>query len=779
MPDLQFQKVVQSNIDVLDFGVRDLEAIVTASGTILYSSTGYGGGVSSYFLSNGGSVSLVDTALFDLDADAGQGGEIEVVDGGDTLLVGGVAGGKVLRFDLVGLGQIGGMNEMNVAGSGSYAALAETDSGHILTADQAGSGVLTYTMGNNGLTLRNTEADTAASHAVHVSDVKLVTLSNGTEVLLSASQGERGISSYRMSGFDPVLADSMGPDEGAGIMIPTDMAVMQMGTLSFVIVASMPGSGNSGALTVMQIDGNGQLSVTDHVLDSLDMRFGAVQAIDTIEINGRWYVAAGGGDDGISLFVVLPGGTLQHLSTVEDSLTSTLDGVTAISLAFAGGDLQVFAASGAEGGISQFTYDLAGTGQTKLANANGQVLNGSSGHDILVGQGGNDRLQAGAGNDTLMGGDGRDTLSGGAGNDLYIITQDGVRDTITDFNPNQDTIDLSFWSFLYSTDSLDIVRIDGGVRITHRGESLDVLKGTNGSLNVEQVRDAITLGPARSIPIEFDEADDTTTSAAPSNDNDILQGTSGTDSLSAMLGDDTLYGWGGDDTLIGGYGDDLIFAGAGDDNLRGGRDADTIHGEAGNDFIQGQDGNDSITGGDGDNKLFGQRGDDTLVGGAGRDTLNSGGSSDLLIGGDGRDWFRAGNSEDTLFGGNGNDTMFGNSEDDILHGGPGFDRLFGGGGDDLILPGPDNDFIKGGTGADTFVFMPNMGRDQLLGFDRTEDTLRISSDLLSGQTNGWQVVQEYASVVGKDVVFDFGDGNQIVLLWGNNLGGLSDDIEII
>jgi hypothetical protein len=57
--------------------------------------------------------------------------------------------------------------------------------------------------------------------------------------------------------------------------------------------------------------------------------------------------------------------------------------------------------------------------------------------------------------------------------------------------------------------------------------------------------------------------------------------------------------------------------------------------------------------------------------------------------------------------------------------------------------------------------------------------LRISSDLLSGQTNGWQVVQEYASVVGKDVVFDFGDGNQIVLLWGNNLGGLSDDIEII
>jgi hypothetical protein len=294
MPDLQFQKVVQSNIDVLDFGVRDLEAIVTASGTILYSSTGYGGGVSSYFLSNGGSVSLVDTALFDLDADAGQGGEIEVVDGGDTLLVGGVAGGKVLRFDLVGLGQIGGMNEMNVAGSGSYAALAETDSGHILTADQAGSGVLTYTMGNNGLTLRNTEADTAASHAVHVSDVKLVTLSNGTEVLLSASQGERGISSYRMSGFDPVLADSMGPDEGAGIMIPTDMAVMQMGTLSFVIVASMPGSGNSGALTVMQIDGNGQLSVTDHVLDSLDMRFGAVQAIDTIEINGRWYVAAGG-----------------------------------------------------------------------------------------------------------------------------------------------------------------------------------------------------------------------------------------------------------------------------------------------------------------------------------------------------------------------------------------------------------------------------------------------------------------------------------------------------
>ena len=84
-----------------------------------------------------------------------------------------------------------------------------------------------------------------------------------------------------------------------------------------------------------------------------------------------------------------------------------------------------------------------------------------------------------------------------------------------------------------------------------------------------------------------------------------------------------------------------------------------------------------------------------------------------------------------------------------------------------------------GAGADTFIFEANMGADELLGFSRTEDVLHISSDLLNGQTTGAQVLAAYGSVVGKDVVLDFGDGNTITLLWANRLDGIADDIFVI
>ena len=87
--------------------------------------------------------------------------------------------------------------------------------------------------------------------------------------------------------------------------------------------------------------------------------------------------------------------------------------------------------------------------------------------------------------------------------------------------------------------------------------------------------------------------------------------------------------------------------------------------------------------------------------------------------------------------------------------------------------------MKGGVGADTFVFEANMGADEILAYDTDEDILRINSNLLDGESTGAQVVDAYASVVGSHVVFDFGDGNTITLLWTGTLDGLADDILIV
>ncbi|WP_428805219.1 retention module-containing protein [Vibrio satsumensis] len=72
-------------------------------------------------------------------------------------------------------------------------------------------------------------------------------------------------------------------------------------------------------------------------------------------------------------------------------------------------------------------------------------LTGGTGNDRLVGGAGDDTLVGGDGNDTLIGGGGSDILTGGNGMDsfVWLNIEDGVEDTITDFNLSEgDQIDL-------------------------------------------------------------------------------------------------------------------------------------------------------------------------------------------------------------------------------------------------------------------------------------------------------------------------------------------------
>jgi Ca2+-binding RTX toxin-like protein len=76
------------------------------------------------------------------------------------------------------------------------------------------------------------------------------------------------------------------------------------------------------------------------------------------------------------------------------------------------------------------------------------TLLGGDGDDRLRGNGGDDDLIGNAGSDTLAGGRGRDILTGDSGADIFDFnnlrdSRDGsTRDVITDFNQNNDLIDL-------------------------------------------------------------------------------------------------------------------------------------------------------------------------------------------------------------------------------------------------------------------------------------------------------------------------------------------------
>jgi len=90
----------------------------------------------------------------------------------------------------------------------------------------------------------------------------------------------------------------------------------------------------------------------------------------------------------------------------------------------------------------------------------GDTLTGTQGNDVLNGHAGADRIDGGAGADVINGGSGRDALYGGAGADTFVYRAltDSYRnyeaagltatDTLYDFTPGQDRIDVSALGFL-------------------------------------------------------------------------------------------------------------------------------------------------------------------------------------------------------------------------------------------------------------------------------------------------------------------------------------------
>jgi parallel beta-helix repeat protein len=265
--------------------------------------------------------------------------------------------------------------------------------------------------------------------------------------------------------------------------------------------------------------------------------------------------------------------------------------------------------------------------------AGANTLTGSSANETLAGLAGADTLSAGAGADYLIGGAGADHLSGGAGADTFVFgalsdsyanTAQGVdrSDTITDFDYDTDTLDLSALGF-----SALGTGHGGTLQYTQNGQGQSI---TLQSLDPDANGNTFKLvlehqSYINNAAILFGEPVATDFNQAPSSYDDyyIDQPTSGDDSLTGYFSDDRLRGLAGNDTLSGA---------AGNDTLAGDAGADSLDGGSGNDELAGGTGKDGLAGGAGDDQLNGGAGIDTLTGGSGADTFRFTSQADSLRG---------------------------------------------------------------------------------------------------------------------------------------------------
>lgn len=674
MLELVFQGRVTASNDSFDTSISDLEIV----GDVLVSVSRLGGGLASWQINAAGLPTLIRTRAADTESVTGDGPNLALYTHGNNtgVVVAGFAPGLLDVSTISGNGTIGTPQDRD-AGSATWAHAVQVRAGLLALSDTGGSGFRLFSdSGTGALSQVRAVSDNGQSYADSISAMTSARI-GGRDFLFVGSGTEQGLTSYEISGTSATRRDAHGPESGLGLMVPTGLEVVTVDGQSFLLVATAPGAGASGSLSVMAISASGQLSPTDHVLDTLHSRFGQVQSLSSVQYGDTALVAAGGGDDGISLFALSDQGQLVHLDAFADTLAAGLSNVTDVELTIVGDMLHVYATSEDTRGITLLRVDLSDLGIVRTAT--GGTLTGTSGDDILID------------------GSGAETLNGTGGSDTFVIGTDGNDgDRIRNFDPANDILDLSGWAFLYDPAAIDIVATTKGARLTWRGESLVLHSHTGQPLDVEALREAIRIDLNRSF-------------SAPQVD---LTGTNSAETLAGSWGNDTLTGGGGNDTLTGGAGDDTLIGGSGNDRavFRGSSEAvQDVYIDGDHVTLISGDGRDVIEGVEAfvfDDVTLSLAGLAILqapvrqTGSEAADLIQITTSPADIDGGGGHDTLRTGDFDDTLFGGAGNDRLYAGNGDDLLTGQSGHDLIEAGAGNDTIRPGSGNDTIRGGSGND-------------------------------------------------------------------------------
>lgn len=753
-----------------DAGVVDTALMQTTAGPVLFAlSITDSAQIIAYSVAPNGTLTQIDTQALAFDPAFSPEPRLAVTQGdaGAVLHLSGMGEAGVTQIALNGSGQMGAVTTSSGGAADSQGfsvqIMAGSTASHC-TLDPVTGCLDIWSMDQNGAFDERLSPASGASSGAFLTDVAALPRAGGDFVIAVSAEANALIAWKVEADGSLTQTDSLDPTTNLWVSDPMAVQTVQVDGEDFIIVASA----GSSSLTVVHLDASGDMTITDHVLDTLDTRYQQAQVLAVLEDDGRAYVAAAGGDDGVTLFEVLSNGQLLSLGTVADQTNTTLDNIASLEMTLTNGRIDIIATSNTETGITVLSVPVPNTGLR------------------LTDDGGDDTLYGSAGDDIFIDSAGTDTYFGGAGADVFVFTAGGGSNVIRDFNEDEDRFDISHWTFLRSLGDVEYSLRGNGAEITFGDEVVRFISHDKEPITYEELMAALDMGGSRMLPswvfppIEPDPDPDlveplTLFGNAGADTlvgdvmDDLIAGQEGHDSLSGMAGNDTLYGGDGNDIVKGNAGNDFVGGGDGFDSLYGGIGWDEINGGHNDDWMRGEDGFDVMDGGHGNDTMWGNNGNDTLhgdddndrlFGGLGADHLYGDAGNDALRGDAGGDFLSGGLGDDNLSGNAGFDTLYGDDGDDVLSGGLSPDTIFGGDGADVITGDNGGDDLYGGMGDDTIS--GNAGADTLYG-DEGNDTLSggINHDELYGG-NGNDVIN---ADNGSDTVFG-GWGNDI--LQGNS-----------
>lgn len=556
-----------------------------------------------------------------------------------------------------------------------------------------GAGVSTYRIEGDGtLTLVRAIGDSQTRYLGGVTAMDSVWL-GGRQVMVTISMAENGLSVFELTGGGQLnTLSSFGVDEQLPVDRPCAVTLVELNGRVFVLLAAF----GTSSLTVLALDDTGVLRFVDQVLDTSDTRFDDVLAMDVVTVNGQVLVAVAGGDGGVSVYQVLPGGRLVHRDTLVDTDQTALNGIRQLQFVQLGDRVELFALSTRDAGLTRLLLEVGPAGIA------GEELYGTGGNDVLTAGPGGVRLRARNGEDVLIDGAGRDTLYGGEDADLFVFQADGQADTIADFDPAEDRIDLSGFALLHEAADLWITRTGTGAVLRWGQETLHLLRAGGGAIEAAEL----------TSPLLFDSDRVIMPDPLP------MTGETGNDSFAWSSQPDTIDGGAGYDTMSYALAPQRVQVDLTDNGRNGGAAAGDLLRNI--EAVTGTRYDDVLTGDGAANALTGLQGRDTLNGGAGSDWFTPGAGSDVVQGGSGVDMVSyfdlsqavgvnlatgravSGGETDML---SSIENATGSIHGDVIQGDAGANRLRGIGGYDWFVGSDGSDFYDGGTGRDMISYV--------------------------------------------------------------------------
>ncbi|WP_298864769.1 calcium-binding protein [uncultured Sulfitobacter sp.] len=322
----------------------------------------------------------------------------------------------------------------------------------------------------------------------------------------------------------------------------------------------------------------------------------------------------------------------------------------------------------------------------------------------LIGSAFDDRLNGDNGSNLLEGGKGADVLNGNAGNDTISYAS----------------------SESFVNVSLATGYTGGGVDNDATGDTFSSIENLTGSMHDDSLstdnNDNLLMGLAGADTLNGRGGEDTVSFAGSDTGNEanLLTGVGGGNTSSDSFGDVYI----GIEHLIGGENNDTLIGNAGNNTLLGGGNSDILEGGAGDDILHGGEDRDVLRGGVGDDVLRGEDGRDVLEGGAGADVLDGGGDYGDTASYESSAGF-VNVSLATGFAGGGAGTHA--AGDTFI----GIANLRGSDFDDRLRGNDENNFLDGGLGADRLD-----GSDgyDYADYERSESYVNVS--LKTGYTGG-------------------------------------------